>query len=90
MISNDISNKISQLRTQLALKTDLPSRLRKLGEEVGELAEAVANGGIDQIGEEGADVIIVAWDILELAGFSPLGAVISKLDAKLRAIKEGA
>lgn len=52
------------------LRRDLASRLKKLGEEYGELAEAIANG--DRVGSrlEAADCGIVLTDIAHLLGAS--------------------
>jgi NTP pyrophosphatase (non-canonical NTP hydrolase) len=48
------------------LKRDLPSRLKKLGEEFGELAEAIAAGRWNEARLEAADMGIVLTDITHL------------------------
>lgn len=51
-------------------KRDMPSRLKKLGEEFAELAEAIARGESDHTLEECADCSFVLMDIAQLAGGS--------------------
>lgn len=58
---------------------DLPSRLRKLGEEFGELAEAIARGRRKEIIEEAGDCAIVLTDICALLDASLVAAMDTKL-----------
>lgn len=61
------------------LKTDLPSRLKKFSEEMGELAEAIANRDKEGIRMEGADCAIILVHILWLCGFSLEEAMNAKM-----------
>lgn len=75
-----LENRIFELANERWPNRDLPNRMRKLGEEVGELAEAVArlqwaegqasDGIVDQMKEavrmEAADCAIVLTDLLAL------------------------
>jgi NTP pyrophosphatase (non-canonical NTP hydrolase) len=56
-------------------------RIRKLGEEFGELAEAVAEADRTKIIEEAADVGMVVSDMLALIGVSFSEAMATKLEA---------
>lgn len=75
---------------------DLPGRIRKLGEEFGELAEAVAKHQANPepqtkafVVEEAADCGIILTDILALLGVSLSDAMEMKLEiVKLRPRKE--
>ena len=66
---------------------DLPSRLRKLGEEFGELAEAIARGRKKEIVEEAGDCGFVLIDICKLMGSSLSAAIDTKLWLK-KALEE--
>lgn len=88
LIDEEIDRKLEEVVRLYEIKTDLPSRLRKVGEETGELAEAVANKDYAAIAEEGADSIIVIWHLMRCAGFNPLSSVLAKLDQKIREARE--
>lgn len=66
---------------------DLPSRLRKLGEEFGELAEAIARGRKKEIIEEAGDCAFVLADICALQDASLSAAMDTKLWLK-KALEE--
>ena len=66
---------------------DLPSRLRKMGEEFGELAEAIARGRRKEIIEEAGDCGIILTDICALLNASLVAAMDTKLWLK-KAIEE--
>lgn len=59
---------------------DVAGRLRKLGEEFGELAEAVARGDGDAAFLEAADCAIVLTDLLALQGKSLTVAMMVKME----------
>lgn len=66
---------------------DLPGRLRKLGEEFGELAEAIARGQRKEIIEEAGDCGIILSDICALMDASLVAAMDTKLWLK-KALEE--
>lgn len=61
---------------------DLPGRLRKLGEEFGELAEAVARGQRKEIIEEAGDCGLILKDICGILNVSLDDAIETKLFIK--------
>lgn len=85
----DLETRIKQWADGALPDRTLASLLRKLGEEVGELAEAVCNRGEDQrthsntqhaIAREAADCAIVLSDICSLLGYSLSGVMAEKVD----------
>lgn len=71
--------RILRLAMKRGYQTDLASRLKKLGEEIGELAEAIANGDKVGIRKESADCGIVLSHIGIIDGFSLHLAMVEKL-----------
>lgn len=71
--------RVLRLAMKRKYKTDLPSRLKKLGEEYGELAEAIANNDPKAIAQEAADIQIVLSHIGIVCGFSLAQASTDKL-----------
>lgn len=65
-----------------AYPRDLPGRIRKLGEEFGELAEAVARGQRKEIIAEAADCGFILKDICGILNTSLDDAIETKLFIK--------
>jgi NTP pyrophosphatase (non-canonical NTP hydrolase) len=69
------------------LRRDIPSRVRKLGEELGEFHEALAAGNTDGAVKEAADVALVLTDLVDL--LSGGSACLSQeMHAKLEIVKQ--
>lgn len=64
MAETDLELELAQWHYALFGDVDLPKTLRKLGEEFGELAEAIANRNGTQIVEEAADCALVLTHIV--------------------------
>lgn len=62
------------------INSDPLARLDKLDEEVGEFVEALLLGTLDDIADEGADVVIVIMITQMLKGINPFAALAAKLD----------
>lgn len=58
---------------------DLRLRLKKMREEVEELADAIDDGDLTEIAKEAADVAIIAFHIMVIVGVSPLWMMHKKL-----------
>lgn len=60
-------------------KASLGSSARRMEEEIGELAGAVASGRADLIANECADVLITMYRLAEVLHFDLAGAVVVKM-----------
>lgn len=78
-----IEERIAELVRLRNIPDGIPPALRKLGEEFGELAEAVAYGNFDGTVEEAAGCMVVLWRILQQLGLNPLSAILHELDRKI-------
>jgi NTP pyrophosphatase (non-canonical NTP hydrolase) len=71
-------------------RRDLASRVKKLCEEVGELAEAIANGDHHEAKMEAADCGIVLTDIAHLLGSQSLSVLMTvKLEVVKNRVRQG-
>lgn len=61
------------------ISDDMRSRLKKLREEVEELADAIDDGDLTEVAKEAADVAIIAFHIMVIVGVSPLWLMHKKL-----------
>ena len=59
---------------------DLPDRMKKLGEEFGELCEAIVRGHGGESKKEAADCIIVLIDLMGMLGSNVVSEVRKKLE----------
>lgn len=75
----DLEQRIFDFANQRWPERDRAGRLRKLGEEFGELAEALVRGDETEICMEAADCGIVLADLLALSGCSLTAAMEAKM-----------
>jgi NTP pyrophosphatase (non-canonical NTP hydrolase) len=81
-----LENDIKSFADERWPNRDVPERLRKLGEEFGELAEAIARGDDAAAFLEAADCGIILADLLALKGKSLTVAMMIKME--INATKE--
>lgn len=80
---------LDRFTAENGIPRDLASRIRKAGEELGELSEAIINREISEIQAEACDLVNVAVDILRIVANDPWAALMDNLAEKDRKYKEG-
>lgn len=80
---------LNRFTAEHQIPRDIASRIRKLGEEHGELSEAIINRDLAAMQEEAADLVNVAFDLLSILTKDPWAALMENLAEKDRKYKEG-